>query len=155
MNRLFTAPSLAGPDKPAHKTSSFSRQNGYYLQNATPLRPERRTRPINLHGLHGNVVAIKIGPSVRKLASTQRRHVPNNDFNRSKQGKNYIKDTVVTYLYIKNIHKSLVQQVQTSLKAKEGLVLSLGRGTRRNQDSDKILYVSSMRVSNPCNVNNP
>ena len=66
-----------------------------------PLRPERRIRPINLHGLHGNVVAIKIGPLVRKLASTQRRHVPNNDFNRSKQGKNYTKDTVVTYLYIK------------------------------------------------------
>ena len=72
-----------------------------------PLRPERRTRPINLHGLHGNVVAIKIGPSVRKLASTQRRHVPNNDnhFNRSKQGKNCTKDTVVTYLYIKITQK--------------------------------------------------
>ena len=37
-------------------------------------------------------------------------------------------------------HKSLVQQVQTSLKAKEGLVLRLGRGTRRNEDGDKILY---------------
>ena len=78
-----------------------SRQNGYYLQNVIPLRPERRTRPINLHGLHGNVVVIIIGPSVRKLAT----YVPNNDFNQSKQGKNVTKDTVVTYLYIKNPQK--------------------------------------------------
>ena len=72
----------------------------------------------------------------------------------TKQGKNSTKDTVATYLYTKKKKKkkkSLVQQVQTSLKAKEGLhvVLRLGRGTRRSEDGDKMLYVRSMRVSNP------
>ena len=52
----------------------------------------------------------------------------NNDFNRSKQGKNCTKDTVVTYLYIKNPQK-LSTASETTLKAKEGLVLRLGRGT--------------------------
>ena len=79
--------------------------------------------------------------------------MPNNDFNRGKQGKTIQMTLLLHICTLKK--KSLVEQVKTSLKAKEGLVLSLGRGTRRNQDSDKTLYVSSMRVSNPCNVNNP
>ena len=31
--------------------------------------------------------------------------MPNYDFNGSKQGKNYLKDTVVTYMSIKNTQK--------------------------------------------------
>ena len=80
--------------------------------------------------------------------------MPNNDFNRSKQGKT-VQRTLLLHICTYKAHKSLVQQVQTSLKAKKGLVLSLGRGTRRNQDSDKILYVSSI-IDYWCNVfNNP
>ena len=41
--------------------------------------------------------------------------MPNNDFNRRKQGKNYTKDTVVTYLYTQKLSTAI--QVQTSLKA--------------------------------------
>ena len=76
----------------------------------------------------------------------------NNDFNQSKQDINCTKDTVVTYLYIKTSQKLSTASKNLFFKSKEGLVLRLGRGTRRN---DKILYVRSMRVSNPCNVNNP
>ena len=69
------------------------------------LRLERRTRPINLHGLHDKVVAIKIDPFVRKQAGAQSRHVPNNDFDRNKQGQNYTNDRSATYLYITNTQK--------------------------------------------------
>ena len=52
--------------------------------------------------------------------NVQRCHVPNNDFNRSKQGKNCTKDTVVTYLYIKNPQKLSTASTNlfNSLKAK-------------------------------------
>ena len=58
----------------------------------------------------------------------------NNDFNRSKHGKNCMYKG--HYCDI-SVHKNLstVQQVQTSER------LSLGRGTRRNEDGDKNLYV--------------
>ena len=79
----------------------------------------------------------------------------NNDFNQSKQDINCTKDTVVTYLYIQNPQKLSTASKNLFFKSKEDLVLRLGRGTRRNEHGDKILYVRSMRVSNPCNVNNP
>ena len=85
MDHLVTPTSLTGPNQPAHKTSTLSRRIHYYLPNAMSLRLERRTRPINLHGLHDKVVAIKIDPFVRKQAGAQSRHVPNNDFDMQKQ----------------------------------------------------------------------
>ena len=105
MDHLVTPTSLTGPNQPAHKTSTLSRRIHYYLPNAMSLRLERRTRPINLHGLHDKVVAIKIDPFVRKQAGAQSRHVPNNDFDRNKQGQNYTNDRSATYLYITNTQK--------------------------------------------------
>ena len=55
--------------------------------------------------MHDKVVAIKIDPFVRKQAGAQSRHVPNNDFDRNKQGQNYTNDRSATYLYITNTQK--------------------------------------------------
>ena len=61
--------------------------------------------------------------------------MPNNDFNRSKQGKNYTKDTIITYLY-------------TFIKRRRSFASRSGYEAKRQ---NFIRAFNAMRVSNPCN----